>query len=64
MDQAVSPATRASELRAKATTLSGADRAYCLWLALEWDKTAVRQFSTPQSRPDRQVNGGDPGAVH
>jgi hypothetical protein len=42
MEQPLSPTAMAKEFRAKAATLTGADRDYCLWLAGEWDKTAMR----------------------
>ena len=45
--QSLSPAAQAAELRRRATTLSGPDRDYYLWLAVEWDKTAVRQTAAP-----------------
>lgn len=41
MDQPLIPAVQASNLRAKAATLDGGERDYCLWLAAEWDKTAL-----------------------
>lgn len=41
MEQPVSPTAMAREFRAKAETLTGADRDYCLWLAGEWDKSAT-----------------------
>ena len=36
------PRPEAADLRRKAETLEGQDRAYCLWLAREWEKTEAR----------------------
>jgi hypothetical protein len=48
--QSLSPTAHAVELRKRATALSGPDRDYYLWLAVEWDKTAARQM-TPLLHP-------------
>ena len=42
MDRPLNPTAQAAELRARAAGLAGDDRAYCLWLAAEWDKSAAR----------------------
>jgi hypothetical protein len=42
MDPPLSPTAQAASLRARAATLSGAERNYFLWLAREWDKLAIR----------------------
>lgn len=51
---AISPKDQAASLRRAAEAATGADRAYYLWLAAEWDKAEQRQqeaAKTPAATP-------------
>lgn len=39
----ITPTAQAADARLKAASAEGPQRAYWLWLAGEWDKTAARQ---------------------
>jgi len=52
MRHTISPLLAARELRSRAASASGAEQAYLLWLASEWDKVAEREAaSRPGSGP-------------
>ena len=46
MKHLISPTLAARELRSKASSASGAEQAYLLWLASEWDKVAERESAS------------------
>jgi hypothetical protein len=56
VDQPISPTAQAADARAKAASLDGKDRAYWLWLAGEWDKSAARQGQPNDERPRSGVD--------